>query len=355
MKNTRLFDRDVFRASESSVDDDGVEWITILREGTSENNRRYSRSVLERAVESKVYDGSKMFVDHSDGPPLKRSMRELVSAIGETKLDTSFPDGKARIRGALEWLDEEFHGFAQRAQKHIGVSHDALLRGTRSMKNGRRFEDISEIKKSNSVDWVVWPSAGGGFEPSFLVKEGVEMTDAIDWDAIDEDMLKEKAPDLYKTLTTRAKEEVQNPPPPDGGDDGDGDEGEPEGNPAPQPLLERQIESIVVRAMENVNEKQKQKQISHDQVKAAVNASTLPPLTKERVINSFAGSESFEEKRVTEAIDSAKQEIAAIAGPRVRDMGLSGNGSSSSHDLGRAHESLVAAFGVDPLKTTKEE
>lgn len=351
--------RDAFRATEAS-EEDGVQWITILKEGTSENNRRYRKSTLKKAVDDRVYENMRMFVDHDDGPPLKRSMRDLVSAITTTKLDESFPDGKARVRGAVEWIDEDWQKKIEKGKDHVGVSHDALLKGVRSMKDGRRFEDINEIPRVNSVDWVIYPSAGGGFENSFYAQEGVEMADAIDWDAIDEDMLKEKAPDLYKALTVRAKE---------GEDDEEDDEDEEEKEPVPgakknrkAPIsklngkVERQIESIVESALEKDRNKREARAGVLKKYKDAVDKSTLPDLVKARVTRSFEGVEEFTETRAKEAIKEAETEVAAIAGPRVRGMGPSGETSASkTSNLGRAHEAVATIFGVDPLAPKKKD
>lgn len=358
----RLAGRDIIRATEAATDDNGTQWITIIKEGVSENNRRYHKSTLQKAVDERVYENMRMFVDHSDGPPLKRSMRDLVSAITTTKLDTSFPDKKARVRGAVEWIDDDWQKKIEKGKDHVGVSHDALLRGTRSMKNGRRYEDIDEIPRVNSVDWVIYPSAGGGFENSFLAQEGVDMKDAIDWDAIDEDMLKEHKPDLYKSLTARGSE----------AEEGDEDEEETEEDEEETPAQEskkskgskkvvkikkskvqRQVEDIVRRSFEAVEQERQTKQEVHSKVEELVNKSTLPDLTKKRVIASFDGKESFEEDRVKEAITAAKAEVAAIAGPRIRGMGPSGGTTKSTKSFGRAHEAVEKAFGrgLRPKKT----
>lgn len=359
---TKIKGREVFQASEASLDDEGNQWITIIKEGVSINNRNYKKSALEKAVEDGVYEGARMFVDHSDGPPLKRGIRELVSGIENVVLDTSFADGKARVRGQVNWFDDGFKEFVDKAQKHIGVSHDALLRGTRSTKNGRRYEDIDAITKAHSVDWVVYPSAGGGFE--FGVKEGVEMPDAIDWDAIDEDMLKKHKPDLYDALTKRRSQESE---------DDDEDEDEDEDESAQEAVkvkgkkskkskkglinlrgLESQIESMVSRAVENVQKRQDARADTQTKIAGLVNSSTLPPVVKSRLIKQHRDVETFDEAAVKEAIEDAKNEVAALVQPRVRSMGLTGTGAGSSAKaaiVGRAHESVSSIFGgYDPLR-----
>lgn len=337
--------KEIIQATEAT-EDDGSSWITLVKEGTSINNRNYKRAALEKAVNDRVYEGINMFVDHSDKPPIKRSFRDLVAGIGETKLDTSFPDGAARIRGRLKWFDEEFGKKAIAAKEHTGISHDAKLWGSRTrLTDGRRYEEIDEIQKVHSVDWVVYPSAGGGFE-EFYGREGVEVED-IDWDAIDEDMLKKHKPDLYKSLTERAQESV---------DDDEDDEDEEE-DPAPsvkkgaKPVIkaldEHAIEGIVSKSMDNYFKQRQTSEAVQKQIAGVVNKSTLPALTKERVIKSFDGAESFEEDRVKEAIEDAKNELAAVAGPKIRGAGNSTTGGGTKkQSLGRAHEAVEAAFSV---------
>jgi hypothetical protein len=187
--------------------------------------------------------------------------------------------------------------------------------------------------------------------------------DAIDWDAIDEDMLKEKSPELYKALTARSKEAVKpngKSKKADDDDEEDEDDSEDGQESVKLPknfskLIESTVETAVNRAVESVQEKQTEKAEVHKQVTALVNKSTLPTLTKERVIKSFDGSESFEEDNVKEAIEDAKKEVAAIAGPRVRGMGPSGKVGSGKTSVGRAHEAIERVFGMGNTKKKDDD
>lgn len=352
--------REIFQATESVAEGEDL-WITLLKEGTSVNNRNYKRPALEKAVHDRVYENIRMFVDHSEKPPLKRSVMELVSSISETKLDTSFPDGLARVRGKLHWIDSAFQERAQKAQNHMGVSHDAKLFGSRSRVNGRKYEDIDEIKQVHSVDWVVFPSAGGGFE-EFYGREGVEVAD-IDWDAVDEEMLKKHKPDLYQELIARAKEGTEDDDDEDEDEDEDGDSSKESVKSTSKKvaaLTEDDVKRIVIDALEGVESKKSTQKEVASKIADLVNRSTLPPLTKNRVIASFDGAEKFEEDKVKESIDSAKEELKAVARPRVVGMGPSGDTKQKSTSLGRAHESVMAAFAVgtkkkDSKKDDKEE
>jgi hypothetical protein len=345
--------RDVFRASEASFDDDET-WITIVKEGESINGRNYKKNTLKQAVLQRRYENQRQFVDHSDGPPLKRSIKELVSGITETKYDDTHPDGRARIRGKVKWFNTEFQEFAQKAKEHIGVSHDARLAGTRTRVNGRIKEDIDEIVKVHSVDWVVYPSAGGGYD-QFYATEGIEMPDAIDWGSVTLDMVEENAPDLATAFkekySTKAKESE--------GDDDDEDDDEEESgvkhtaskkNGTAVALDEKAIESIVTRVIEGVDKKKSEQAEVHGKIANLVNRSPLPQRTKNRIVASFDGATEFNEERVKESIEDAKTELKeAGAGPKVIGAGPSGKAKTGS--LGRAHESLADAFSLK--KTAK--
>lgn len=343
---------EIFRATEADFGDDGNDWITIIREGESINGRNYQKAALKQAVLDRRYEGQRMFVDHSDGPPLKRSVKELVSGITETKYDTSNPDGKARVRGKVKFFNNEFREFANAAKEHIGVSHDARLAGTRSRSTGKVKEDISEIVKVHSVDWVVYPSAGGGIE-SFYATEGIEPMEAIDWDSVTPEMIEESAPALATKLkekyTPRVKEEQDPPEEPD-------EKKEPE---AAKALDEKAVEAIVTRAMESVNTKRTAQAGVREKIAALVKKTPLPERTKNRLIAQFDGAEEFEEDKVTEAIKDAKLELKeAGAGPKVTGMGPSRQAGENgkSQPLGRAHEAVAAAFSYKktPSIATKD-
>ena len=176
------------------------------------------------------------------------------------------------------------------------------------------------------------------------------MPDAIDWDAIDEEMLKEHKPDLYKALTARSQESESD-------DDEDEDEEEETEEEAQESqLTARSVENIVMRVFEKIEAKRTTQQSVASKVEGMVNKSTLPDLTKKRVIRSFAGVEKFDENAVKESIEEAKEELAAVGGPRIKNMGPSSKAGSEngSASLGRAHEAVAAAFGMGSKPEKKD-
>jgi hypothetical protein len=274
---------------------------------------------------------------------MKRSIKELVSGITKTKYVDDHPDGRGRIRGLVKWFNNDFKEFADRAKEHIGVSHDARLAGTRSRVNGRVKEDIAEIVKAHSVDWVVYPSAGGGIE-QFYATEGIEPMEAIDWDSVTLDMVEENAP----KLATAFKEKYSIPATESKKTDDNEDEKKEskKSNGTPAVLDEKAVEEIVTRALESVSAKSEAKAAVQKQVSDEVNKSTLPDKTKQRVIRSFENADKFDADRVKEAIEEAKEELkAAGAGPKVTGVGPSKQ-SGTPGSLGRVHEAVEAAFSI---------
>lgn len=336
--------REIFDATEAEFDEkEHTATITIVKEGDSINGRNYKKSALKQAVMDRVYEGSRMFVDHSKSPPLKRSIKELVSGVQTTE----YVEGKtSRIRGTVKFFDKDFEEFATRAHEHIGVSHDARLLGTRSrLSDGRVHEDIDQIKTVHSVDWVVYPSAGGGIE-SFYAQEGVTVSEAIDWGAITQEELEKNAPTLVTAIKATVKvdtdhskenvEEVKDPK----------DAGTLDAK-ALQTLIKDTVKATVIEAQESIQKDAQNHETINKSVASVVDKSTLPDLTKARIKRQFTDVTAFDEDKVREAVEEAKKEVSAIAGPKVRNMGLSGTaGKDNKNDLGRAHEAVSSAFGI---------
>jgi hypothetical protein len=112
------------------------------------------------------------------------------------------------------------------------------------------------------------------------------------------------------------------------------------------------VKKAVIEAQESVRTEQENRESINKSVASVVDKSTLPDLTKTRIKKQFANADKFDEPAVQEAVNEAKQELAAVAKPKITGMGMSGS-SSQKKDLGRAHEAVVAAFGLGK-KATKD-
>lgn len=311
--------------------------VTILKAGRAKNPRNYRSSAVKKAAESHIYDGLRMYVNHSDKPPTKRSMSELVSAVESTEYDIKGD----RIIGTVEFFSPDFYDYAQRARKHIGVSADHRIRVSKVREaSGQMIDDVQEIVGAQSVDWVVYPSAGG--EIISFAKES-EGADDVEWNEVTLDQLKANAPAVLAAYKTEiAKESVKDPDPKDE------DKGEP--------LTASSIAKIVTEAIDSRLEARDteatKKATAAKQVRDYIGKAGLPSRVKDRLISSFADVLEYVESDVKESVDDAKAELKELGlGAKITDQGPSGGSGSDDKnqsakiDIG-VRESVEALFGV---------
>jgi hypothetical protein len=335
--------------AEFSTDDDKMEAkITILREGRSKNRRHYNKYVLKEAVREKLFDNMRMFVDHSATPPLKRGLREMVSATGATQYEED-EQGVGRITANVKFFSRDFFDFAKRARDHMGDSLSARLQVVKSMQPGGHVEEqVQRILKGYSVDWVAFPAAGGGIEHFVTEGEGV---DSVEWDELTEEMLKEHAPALYDKLTAHEQD--------DGDDDEKDDDTADDGDDDAESVSAASIEAIVDRrvneAIETFKKDEATKAEAARQTAALVDATSLPDSTKARLSKQFDG-QPFVESKVQEAIEEARKELQeAGAGPKVTGMGVTAATGGTRKFAGKAEEAVAAVLGYKPSSDAEAE
>jgi hypothetical protein len=199
--------------------------------------------------------------------------------------------------------------------------------------------------KGYSVDWVVFPSAGGGIEQ--FITEGAEGEDSVEWSELTEDMLKEHAPELYKSLTAREDEDDDEEKPDDNGDgNGDGDDDSEESvSTLTAAGLKAWIDQRVNEGIEAFKQDEAAKAKANEQVASMVDGTTLPEPTKARIKRSFM-DKSFSEADVKESIEEAKAELkAAGVGPKVTGMGVTAASGGTRKIAGKAEEAVAVALG----------
>jgi hypothetical protein len=284
-----------------------------------------------------------MFVNHSDKPPIRRSLTELVSAVESTEYD---PKGD-RIIGDIEFFSPEFFNYAQAARKHIGVSATHRIRVQKVRESsGQVIDDVEEIVGAHSVDWVVYPSAGG--EIISFAKES-EGADQVEWDDVTLDELKAKAPAVLEAYKAElAKESVG---PDDEPDDDEGDSAKKKDKPivmtqeAITKLVQEQVTSITSAA----DDKRTKQTDTAKKVREFVSKSGLHTRVQARIINQFADVVEYVEANVKEAVDDAKAELKELGfGPRITGMGSTGKAQEGESDRKTAsvRESVESIFGI---------
>lgn len=310
--------------------------IRIIKAGLSKNNRNYRVGAIKKAAQEGIFNGVRMFVNHADrkkpNAHLERGYMEMVSAIESTEYD----EANQALNGNVVFFDEAFYRRADRAKAYTGVSIDALLRGTRQPQpGGRALEDIHEFAQPRSVDWVVYPAAGGQIL-AMESEEGDE--DVIDWAAVEAEASKLSEEDLKKNLPTLwAKWKPENHGQP--GVHGSAQEGDEK-----EYVAKEEIDEIIRQRFTAYEEEQRKirarQESAAEQVRAAFATSGLPERTRTRLMVGFEGLEEFNEDAVKQAIEDAKEELkAAGAGPIITGMGPSG--SSQEGESGAASFSIM--------------
>ena len=313
--------------------------VRILKAGRSKNNRIYRESALREAVTRGSFNGVRMFVNHSTTPPLKRSLDDMVSAIEST----TYNEAEKAIDADVVFFRKDFYEFANHAKDFMGDSINSLVQGTRKpIGHGRVEEDIHRIVQPHSVDWVIFPGAGG----QILAFEG-EGEQMIDWSAITAAELKEHAKAVYDAIATEAVAAVE----PERAS-ADGETG--------TSLTQEQIDAIVDRVVaEKLEAHSKERDLiiskqteAARQVREAFSKSGLPEKTKARTMRAFEGIQEYSEEAVASAITEAKEELAAAgAGFKITGQGPSTSTDKVAAGAFSVKESVDAFFGVKKTAT----
>ena len=352
---------DIFSVQEAVFDDDKMEArVVLIQEGVTQSRppRNYTKAALKQAVREGTFNGVKMFINHSNKPPIKRSLQEMVSAVGTTEYEEK--NGRGQIIAPVKFFDDKFYKYAQHAQEHVGVSINAMIKGVRYRGlDGRAQEDVAGFAPgpnfTRSVDWVAFPSAGGGIE-QFLAQEGVDMPEAIDWEQLTPEMVQENAPDLYKSIldkapvTKRAQES----------EDDEEDEDEEPDTPGAKFLklteseLKNLVSTKVQEAIDDVTSRQDKQKTAAKQTADFINGAALPARVKSRLIASFDGVEEFDEAVVKEAIEDAQTELKELGvKPQIIGMGGSQAPGEGETFVGPAREAVEGYFGMLPKEDEK--
>lgn len=319
--------------------------IKIIQAGRAKNPRNYRSEALRKAAKEGIYNGLRMFVDHSSKPPTKRSISELVSAVETTDYD---PKADA-IFGNVEIFNPAFFDYAQRAQKYMGVSANHRIRVTYVQEGRQTIEDVHEIVGAHSVDWVIFPSAGG--EAMSFARES-EGADEVEWTDVTLDSLTTNAPQIVEALKAKLAAESKEEDPPEGDPPTEPDENKSRGQLTKEDIAKIVAEQFSAITTKSAEEAAKRAEAAK-QITAYVNKSGLPPKTQARLIAQFSDAMEYVEADAKEAVDDAKAELKeAGAGPRITGMGPTGGSSKDEKKVVSVRESVEAAFGIKVKATT---
>jgi len=148
----------------------GLEWDAVLiRAGLSLNGTFYSDAVLREAVA--LFEGARVFAKpdamhvKGDGKDVNRIVgwMDQVKFVEGQKADTGRMLGRFNFAAGAAQLRETVTDAWKRGKRDlVGFSIDADGTAKAEMREGKRVRVARSIKKVNSVDLIVDPSAGGG-------------------------------------------------------------------------------------------------------------------------------------------------------------------------------------------------
>jgi hypothetical protein len=305
--------------------------VAIIKAGRAKNPRNYRATALQKAAKEGIYNGLRMFVDHSDKPPVKRGFKEMVSAVESTRWGPDLGP-KGGIRGTVEFFDEKFFDQVQRAQKYIGISADHRIKVNYVQEGQQRIEDVLEIAYARSVDWVLYPSAGG--EILQFVREG-EGADSVEWNEVTLDELKANVPQLVAQIQAEVKPATE------------GEDDAPKAPVITPEMVAEMVAKGVQEAVDKMADTDKKRDETAKSIRELITKSGLPNRVQTRIIAMFSDALEFDEGSITATINDAKEELKELGvGPKVTGEGPTGAAAGGKKPQAKdAREGVEAVFG----------
>lgn len=161
-------------ATTTNFDSKGIITLTVIRPCTSKNGRKYPPKTLKNAVEAKIFDSAKMFVEHD----ARNGVKEWVGILTHVHVEN---DGT--VIGTGQIIDTAFKKKLELLNSagkisQMGISISCVGTACEEEEDGKRVMVVEELTECNSVDFVARPAAGGRVE--VLESEGApkRMTEA---------------------------------------------------------------------------------------------------------------------------------------------------------------------------------
>jgi len=300
---------DTISLEEAIVTSKGVATIIVIQPGfNSSKERYYPPEVLSR--DYGLYEGVKMYADHPTPEDEKarpeRSIRDWVATLKNVRIDES-----GRVVGDAvivePWMQQKLASLRDKGMlPEMGISHNSIGTATKGEIEGVKTNVIERIVRVRSVDFVTEPGAGGMVTMFETDKEN-------DVDLINLETLKERRPDLVKSIEVEIKaniiKEVKRM--------SEQDEKIKE--------LENTNETLTTENSELKEQKaeaEKAQKIAEAKsaIDEAVGKSELPEPSKARILEKFKEAENAD--GLEEAIKAEENYIAALAeAGKVKGMG----------------------------------
>jgi len=283
--------------------------VVVIKPGfNADESRYYPAEMLKR--DYKVFEGMKMYADHPTATAEKelseRSIRDWVATLKEVICDESgVVTGVAEVHS--EWLNEMLASLRDKEMlSEMGISINAVGSASKATIDGKETLVIEKLVACRSVDFVTEPGAGG-------IVTFYESDRRYDIDLVELSTLKEKRPDLVKSIETEVRAEITR------------EVKKAMGN---EELIKERDEQIATLTKERDDlkeaaekaEKDKAKAEAQATIKEAVDKAELPEAAKERLIERFKDAESA--NGIEEAITNMKEFITKLSeAGTVKGMG----------------------------------
>ena len=191
-----------FPAGDISPLGDGDYRVEFISHGTTRDGKRYyPKQVLEAAAKAGVFDGAKMYLNHSDhASDARRGHRDLRDWGATIKTGTvEVVEGNVRavchahLQEAKAILDDPI------AKASVGLSHDSYVKMGKKRIDGKDVQVVESIESCNSVDFVPTGNANGRVLEAAHNKEQTDM----ELSELTVEQLREARPDLIELLTPK--------------------------------------------------------------------------------------------------------------------------------------------------------
>lgn len=317
--------------------------VTIIQPGFNKSKKRYyPAEMLKR--DFKVFEGMKMFVDHSTVTQDRSRPEGSVRDWGGN-LSKLWVDGDGTIRGEAAIIDEQLKLKLKNLREHkqlptMGISIRAIGEGHETEIEGQRTLLVERLLKGRSVDFVTYAGAGGQVEAI----ESQE-TDEGDVDLLTLTQLRERRPDLVELVESGREginmNEVEQLR-----------EQLAEKEEELQRLSEAADKAGIEKIKTELKETQDKLKEAQDKVTASekitkiaeakehldglLKESKLPDVAKDRLRKQFEKSEGTDGMK--EAIEDEGKYLAKVAPGKVRGLGESEGGDGYKVDMKKRTE-----------------
>jgi len=190
---------------EATLDSKGIARIIVIAPGFGNpvDNHFYPAETLSR--DYSVFEGAKMYADHQTDQEEKErpegSIRQWVASLQ----NVTYQEGVGIVGDAIiiePWLQQKLAALRdKKLLSEMGISIRAAGVGTKDKIDGKEANIVDRITQVRSVDFVTEAGAGGGVLLYETERE-------FDIDVISLGVLRERRPDLVKTIESEVKSTI---------------------------------------------------------------------------------------------------------------------------------------------------